>query len=153
MNLQIEILRKTRSNLLEQIKDLNNEQFNQVPEGFNNNIIWNLGHVIATQQGMSYRRAGLPTIITDEFWEKYRTGSKPDGLAGEKDIAEIRDLLFTTLVQFENDYDKKIFGNYTTWSTRSGVEITCIEDSLRFLPYHEGLHSGTIIAMKKLLTK
>ena len=153
MNPQIEILRKTRSNLLEQIKDLSNEQFNQVPEGFNNNIIWNLGHMIATQQGMSYRRAGLPTFITDEFWEKYRTGSKPDGLAGEKEIAQIKDLLFTTLDKFEDDYDKKIFGNYTAWSTRSGVTMTSIEDSLRFLPYHEGLHSGTIIAIKKVVTK
>src|SRR5579872_5271934 len=144
MNPQIEILRKTRANVLEQIKDLTNEQLNYVAEGFNNNIIWNLEHMIATQQGMSYRRAGLPTIITDDFWEKYRTGSKPDGLAGENEALQIRELLFTTLDKFEIDYDKKIFGNYTAWSTRSGVEIASIDDSLRFLPYHEGLHSGTI---------
>jgi hypothetical protein len=124
-----------------------------VAEGFNNNIIWNLGHMIATQQGMSYRRAGLPTIINDDFWEKYRTGSKPDGLADEKEIVQIKHLLFTTLDKFENDYERKIFGNYTAWSTRSGVEISNIDDSLRFLPFHEGLHSGTIGAIKRLVTK
>ena len=36
---QIETIRKTRSFLLEQKKSLSNEQFNQVAEGFNNNII------------------------------------------------------------------------------------------------------------------
>jgi hypothetical protein len=150
---QIETIRKTRSFLLEQIKNLGNEQFNQVAEGFNNNIIWNLGHMIAAQQGICYKRAGLPTIISDDFWEKYRSGSKPGGMVSDNEITQIKDLLFTTLDKFEIDYNKKIFGNYTAWSTRYGVEIASIDDGIKFLPFHEGLHSGTIIAIKRLVAK
>jgi hypothetical protein len=57
MKSQIEIIKKTRTFLLEQIKNLGNEEFNRVAEGFNNNIIWNLGHMIAAQQGICYKRA------------------------------------------------------------------------------------------------
>ncbi|HET7000206.1 MAG TPA: DinB family protein [Puia sp.] len=151
MKPQIETIRKTRSFLLEQIKNLDNEQFNQVAEGFNNNIAWNLGHMIATQQGMCYKRAGLPTVVSEEFWEKFRTGSKPQGRLSDEEIIHIKDLLLTTLDNLENDYNNKIFGNYTAWSTRYGVEITCIDDALEFLPFHEGLHAGTIGAIKRLV--
>ncbi len=153
MKSQMETIRKTRTFLLEQIKNLSNEEFNRVAEGFNNNIIWNLGHMIATQQGICYKRAGLPTMISDDFWEKFRSGSKPAGLVSDNEITQIKELLFTTLDKFEIDYHKKIFGNYTAWSTRYGVELASIDDSIEFLPFHEGLHSGTILAIKRLVTK
>jgi len=151
MKAQIETIRKTRSFLLEQLKSLGTELINQIPEGFNNNIIWNLGHMIAAQQGMCYKRAGLPTIIGEDFWEKFRTGSKPQEPLNEQEITNIKDLLFTTLDKLEADLNNNIFGNYTTWTTRYGVEIGSIDAALEFLPFHEGLHSGTIFTMKKLV--
>jgi len=151
MNQQIATIRKTRSFLLEQIKNLGNEQFNQVAAGFNNNIIWNLGHMIAVQQGMCYKRAGLPALISEEFWEKFRTGSKPQGSLNDEEIAQIKDLFLASLDKFETDYNNKIFGNYTAWSTRHGVEMASIVDAIEYLPYHEGLHAGTILAMKRLV--
>ena len=153
MLLQTEIIRKTRSFLLEQIKNLSNEQLNRVAEGFNNNIIWNLGHMIAAQQGICYKRAGLPTMIGDDFWEKFRSGSKPVGMVSDDEIEQIKDLMFTTLDKFEIDYDNKIFDNYPAWSTRYGIELARIDDGIKFLPFHEGLHSGTILAIKRLVTK
>lgn len=152
MKSQIETIRKTRSFLLGQIKNLSNEQLNQVAEGFNNNIIWNLGHVIAAQQGICYKRAGLPTVISDDFWEKYRSGSKPEGKVSDEEIEKIRGLLFSTLDKLQSDIDENIFGNYTTWSTRYGVEIASIDDGVEFLPFHEGLHAGTIVAITKLVS-
>jgi hypothetical protein len=74
-------------------------------------------------------------------------------MVNDDEIEHIKELLFTTLDKFEVDYDKKIFGNYTAWSTRYGVELASIDDSIEFLPFHEGLHSGTIVAIKRLVTK
>lgn len=153
MNQQIDTLKKVRVFLLESIKDLTTEQWNKIPEGFNNNIAWNLGHLIAAQQGMCYKRANLTPHITDEFWEQYRTGSKPDRYLSADEIAKIKSLFLNTMDELNADYNKQIFGNYTAWSTRYGVEITSIEDALKFLPYHEGLHSGVIGAFKRLVTK
>jgi hypothetical protein len=153
MTRQIETIRQTRSSLLEQLKDLSNEQFNQIPDGFNNNIGWNLGHLIAVQQGICYKKAGLPTLVSDDFWERFRSGSKPEGIMDDDELAHIKQLLFITLDQLETDYNKQIFGNYTAWSTRLGDELTCIDDGLKFLSFHEGLHSDIIIALTRLVIK
>jgi hypothetical protein len=53
----------------------------KVPEGFNNNIIWNIAHVIVTQQILVYKLSGLPMIVTDEMVEKYRKGTKTEHFA------------------------------------------------------------------------
>lgn len=151
MKKQIETIRKVRAFLLEGIKGLTPEQLNKIPTGFNNNIIWNLGHMIAAQQGICYKRAGLTAMISDDFWDKYRSGSKPDGIVDEGGIEKIKKLFFSTLEQLEVDYDKNIFGGYTAWTTRYGVEITSIDDALSFVPFHEGLHSGVIGTFRKLV--
>jgi len=153
MTKQIETIRKIRSVLLEHLKDLSTEQFNQIPHGFNNNIIWNLGHIISVQQGICYKRAGLPTLISDDFFERFKPGSKPEGIISDDEIAHIKQLLFTTLDQLETDYNKQIFSNYTAWSTRHGMEIAGIDDGIKFLLFHEGLHSGNIMTMKQFLIK
>src|SRR4051812_28503250 len=150
---QLEIIRKTRSFLLEQVKELGSEELNHMFTGFNNNIIWNLGHMIAAQQGICYKRSGLPTLISDDFWERYRTGSKPDRPVDEEEIARIKQMLFSTLDQFEIDYNNKIFSSYTSWTTRYGVELASLDDGMELLQYHEGLHSGIVMTLKKLMIK
>ncbi len=151
MTSQIAAIRETRSFLLEQLKDLTTEQFNRTAEGFNNNIIWNLGHMIAVQQGICYKRAGLPTLISDDFWQRFKSGSKPKGIISDDEIVSIKQLLIITLDQLETDYNKQVFGNYTTWVTRNGVELASIDDGIKFLSFHEGLHSGVIMAIKRLV--
>lgn len=151
MNRQIDTVKKIRAFLLEGIKDLTNGQLNQIPAGFNNNIIWNLGHMIAAQQGICYRRAGATPLISEEFWERFRTGSKPAGTVDSPEIEEIKSLFLSSIDQLAIDADTSVFDNYTAWNTRYNVEIRNIKDAISFLPFHEGLHLGTILAMKKLV--
>jgi len=151
MTKHIETIRKTRSVLLEQLTGLNSEQLNQIPQGCNNNIIWNLGHMIVVQQGVCYKRAGLPTLISDDFRERFRSGSKPEGVVSDDTIAYVKEELFNTLDQLEMDYSHQIFGHYTTWSSRQGTEITSIDDALAFLIFHEELHYFTIMTISKLV--
>jgi len=149
---QIEALRENRSSLLEQLKDLTAEQLNLTPEGRSNNIIWNLGHMIAVQQGICYKRAGLPTLISDDFWHRFKSGSTPRDIISEGEITSIKQLLIITSDQLETDYKKQIFGHYNTWMTRNGVELASIDDGIKFLSFHEGLHSGVIMDIKRSVT-
>ncbi len=151
MTKQIEIIRKTRAFLLEGISGLSTEQLNKIPEGFNNNIIWNLGHLIAAQQGVCYIRAGLAPKVSDEFIASFKSGSKPGQPLSAEEIEHLKNLFFSTLDQLEADYNNNIFGGYTPWSTRYGVEIASIGDAFDFLPFHEGLHCGAIGGIKKLV--
>ncbi|GAC1417873.1 MAG: DinB family protein [Flavisolibacter sp.] len=148
---QISSIIKTRQFILETIKDLSDEQLNRVPANFNNNIIWNMGHLIAAQQGVCYRRSGLPLKVDESFFDTYKPGTKPELKLSPQEIEIIKNLLFSTLDQLEEDYQAKIFGNYGSFSTRYGLEIASIENAIDFLPYHEGLHTGTIFSLRRLV--
>ena len=151
MTKQIEIIRKTRSFVLKNLEDLTTEQYNKIPEGFNNNIIWNLGHMIAAQQGVCYIRAGLAPRVGEDIISSFKSSTKPERAFSEDEIENIQALFFSTLDQLEEDYNSNIFGGYTAWATRYGIELATIDDALNFLPFHEGLHSGCIGALKRLV--
>jgi hypothetical protein len=148
---QLDTIRKTRRYLLHLVAELNNEELNEVPAGFNNNIIWNLGHMVAAQQGICYLRAGLPAKTEDAFFAAYRPGSKPEGKVDDAAVARIKELMSATLDQLEQDYANGLWAQYPAWSTRYGVEINSIESAIDFLKFHEGLHSGFIMALKRVV--
>src|SRR5688572_15974369 len=97
MNDQIEIIKKTRDYILDLVKELNIEQLNKIPAGFNNNIIWNLGHLIAAQQGVCYVRAGLKPRVDEDFIDKYKKGSRPERFLDEEELKEIKEIFFSSL--------------------------------------------------------
>lgn len=147
----IDILRNPRNMILETIKDYSIEQVNTIPEGFNNNIIWNLGHMIASQQGICYKRAGLAATVSEDFFNTYKSGSKPGCSISQEEYDEMKDLFFTTLDKLEEDYAAGIFGNYTPVMTRYNVEVANIDEALGFLPFHDGVHIGYIMSLRKLV--
>ncbi len=152
MNPTIENIRKIRVWLLESIANLSPAQLNEIPAGFNNNIIWNLAHLVAAQQGLCYIRAGLKPIVEEKYLSNYKSGTKPEAVVDAAEIEAIKKLLFSTLDQLQADYTNKLFTNYTVFNTRYGATIAGIDDAIVFLPYHEGLHTGYITALKKIVS-
>lgn len=152
MKKEIELIRYVRANILNQIEALTLEQLNRIPEKFNNNIAWNLAHLVITQQSMSYRLGGYPTHIDDEWFAAFVPGTKPqkDLTAGE--VAMIRSTLKTTIDQFEQDYNAHQFKQYTPWTIPSGMEVKNIEDSFKISCVHEGRHYGVITSLIKLVS-
>ena len=73
-----ELLKATRKNILKTHEGLSIEQLNLTPEGFNNNLIWNFGHVIATQQILCYSLSGNKAFVSNDLIEAYRKGTKPE---------------------------------------------------------------------------
>lgn len=147
----IDILRNPRKMVLDTLNDYTIEQVNKIPQGFNNNIVWNLGHMIASQQGICYKRAGLETIVSENFFNTYKSGSKPERFISQEEYNEVKELLFTTLDRLEEDYKSGIFNNYASVMTRYNVEVNNIDEALGFLPFHDGLHIGYVMSLKKLV--
>lgn len=148
---EIARVKSTRIFLLEMIKDLSVDELNEIPAGFNNNIIWNLGHLIAAQQGICYVRAGLSPAVIEQHYAPFRPGTKPGKYLDGNEVVHIKQTLLKSLDQFETDLQNNAFANYIPWTTRYGVELASIDDALQFLLFHEGLHSGCITAIKKVL--
>ena len=151
MNLHIETLRATRKLLLNSISELTIEQLNEIPHGFNNNIIWNMAHLVAAQQGVCYKRAGIDLTVYESFFELYKPDTKPGKYVPEDEITQIKSLMLSTIDQFEEDYNNKKFLSYTAWTTRYGTALHDIDEALSFLPFHEGVHFGYIMALKRVV--
>lgn len=147
----IETIKKTRQFLLDSVKDLSVEQLNQIPQGFNNNIIWHLGHMVAAQQGVCYVRAGVAPVLDQPFIDTFKSGTKPERTISAAEVEQIKGLMFSTLDQLQEDYNNKAFEGYTGWSPRYGNTISNIEEAINFLPFHEGMHIGYIMAFKRLV--
>jgi hypothetical protein len=153
MTTLINSIQKVRRFLLQQIEPLDASSLNEIPPGFNNNIAWNLGHLIAAQQGICYVRTGLKIVVEDKYFVEYKPGTKPERYIDDIEIEQIKKLLISSLEQLPIDYNNGLLSIYPAWTTRYGVEIASIEEAVQFVLFHEGLHSGVIQAMKKLVYK
>lgn len=152
---KIKKLKQLRQFLLSKIADLNPKQLNKIPERFNNNIIWNLAHLIFAQQSICYLRAGQKTKVEDKYISPFKTNTKPVGFIDEQEVQIIKQLFISTIDELLFDFDKKIFANYSPPEGINkiyGIGIKDIDDALEFLLYHDGLHSGYIMALKRLVS-
>ena len=66
MNNKFDISLKNRNILNTFFEKCSLEELNKIPEGFNNNVIWNIAHVVVTQQLLVYDMSGLPMLIREE---------------------------------------------------------------------------------------
>ncbi len=152
MDHRIEKIKRFRLFLLDQIAGLPAEQLNKIPAGYNNNIIWNMGHLICAQQSLCYFRAGQAITVEDRYFSPYRTGTKPETFIPAAEIETIKTLFLSTIDDLQVDLDKKIFQTYSPSEgilKLYGIELKSIDDALEFLLYHEGFHSGYVIALKR----
>ena len=127
------------------------EQLNKVPEGFTNNLIWNIAHVVVTQQILVYKLSGLPMMVSDEMVEKYKKGTKPEQDVTQAEADEIKELLFDTLHKLEVDYNNGIFANYQEYPTSTGYILKSVKGAIEFNNFHEGLHIGIMMSIRKFV--
>ncbi len=139
--------------VLSVISELSTERLNKIPPGFNNNISWNLGHLVAAQQGVCYVRGGLPMVIEEQYFLAYKPDTKPTGYVDDAELKVLKEQLLSTVDQLEQDLASNVFANNPPWTNRYGVEHKTIEDSIKFLLFHDGLHTGYIMALKKVVNQ
>ncbi|MBB6239335.1 hypothetical protein HDC90_003988 [Pedobacter sp. AK013] len=144
-------IKNTRAFVLELVKDLNTVQLNKIPAGFNNNIIWNIAHLTAAQQNLCYVRSGLTVTVKEEHFSPFLSGTKPEKFMEQKAIDSIFDALLNSMDRLAGDYSSGIFLKFDPWDKRYGMKLNSIEDAINFIPFHEGMHIGYIMALKKLV--
>ena len=54
MEATFKIWETSRKMYLKIVENYSLEHLNKIPEGFSNNLAWNLGHIIVSQQGLVY---------------------------------------------------------------------------------------------------
>ena len=151
MKREFAILNATRQNIIKALDGLSLEALNKIPEGFNNNIIWNAAHVVVTQQLLCYALSGNKLRVPEHVIAAYRKGSKPGMPATQEEVDQAKKWLTESIDWIQEDYSKGIFTEYKEYPTSFGYTITSIEDAIAFNNVHEAMHLGWIGAIKKSL--
>ncbi len=152
MDFTFQVLNNIRSIFKKIIAEHSLEALNTIPKGFNNNIIWNIAHVVVSEQLLAYKLSGLEPSVSAELIEAYRKDSKPEGDVTQAQVDEIKALLASTIAQTQADYTNGVFKNYTEYTvSTTGNTLHNIDEALQFIAMHDGLHYGYVLALIKAL--
>lgn len=127
------------------------KQLNHTPKGFNNNLIWNIGHIIVAQQALIYLQSGLDGYLPSHLYQLYKPGTKPGESVTQKEADELKNLLMDLVDKTENDLEQDIFKTYKERMTGTGFYLSSFGDALEFNNYHEGLHLGYMKSIEKFV--
>ena len=151
MEATFKIWETNRNLYLKLIENYSLAQLNKIPDGFSNNLIWNLGHIVVSQQGLVYRLSGLPINISDAMMHTYKNGSKPTETTTQEEVEELKTLLFSLLEQTKHDHANKKFVTYNEYTTRTGFHLASTNEAIEFNNYHEGIHLGFMMNIRKFI--
>lgn len=151
MQSQLDIQLHNRKIFHHYLKHFSLEQLNKIPEGFNNNILWNIAHTMVTQQLLTYKRAGLAMNVPDEWVAAFAKGSKPERDFTAEEVKAIDTALFSTYEKFEADLAQGRFAAIKPYTTSTNMVLDSIETTQNFILFHDGIHLGSVLALAKLV--
>lgn len=147
------IWERNRQNYVDFIKNLSPEQLNTIPNGSKNNIIWHVGHILVTQQALLYRLSNLEMGVSNEQVLVFKTGSIPQAIVTPEQIRDVEDLLTSQVHQLKKDVAESKFTTYQPYTTVTGFTLTSFDAAGQFNNYHEGLHFGIIMQLRKSILR
>ncbi|MCD8739031.1 DinB family protein [Mucilaginibacter roseus] len=145
-------LENDRDVLLEQTKDLSADQYNMIPPGSNNNIIWNMGHILVVGEDLLHPDSSDQNGVTETFKKRFRLGSKPDVFITEKEILYIRDALKDTAKLYKLSAGNDRSAGNNNLSNGAGPPASG-DDLMRFILFHEQMHYRKIAKLMGLIKK
>ncbi|MGI8384121.1 DinB family protein [Robertmurraya sp. P23] len=146
-------LRFVRDNTIGHVAEMNDESSLSIPEGFNNNIKWNLGHIYVVQEKFAFHFTGEEMKIPDQFTELFSPGTKPRDWGEEvPPIHELILLLENQVRRIEQVLKFRIKEAVEQpYTTSTGLTLSTVEEFLSFCLYHEGMHFDTIKSIKRII--
>ena len=141
----------TRTTLKKMLNELTLAQLTFIPKGFKNHILWNIAHILVTEQLLSYKLSNLKMNMDENYVALYGKGSIPKQSYTQNEINAIKTDLIPLIKQTEKDYKNGIFKTFNTYPTSVGITLKNIDDALQFNSFHEGIHVGIILSIKKMV--
>ncbi|MFC7372982.1 DinB family protein [Fictibacillus iocasae] len=139
-----------RHNTLSVVVDVSEEMADIVPDGFNNNIRWHLGHVYLDQYDWLYHNINEESPVPKHYRELFGFGTKPaDWKLSPPTLNELK-----TRLSDQAEHIAQHFG-YRLDEELNSPTVLGMNTFAEILPrtfYHEGVHMGHIIALKKAVT-
>jgi len=147
----LQTLKICRGYLLQTIKDVSDEQMLIVPDGANNNILWNLGHLAHGHAGLIYGPCGLTPPVPDNYGGLFTSGTSPSTWAEAPPVADVKRVFRESFKQSIEDYSSGAFDDFTPRDLVPGIAVQNVEQAFGFVCIHEGVHIGSIISILNLM--
>ncbi len=133
------------------IDGMSEEQLSTVCEGFNNNIVWNLGHLASSLAGMTYAHSGLDSPLPESYTDLFKGGSSPSTWETAPDVSEVVENFKKLAPQVSEDLLADKFDSFEAFDLMPGFSMGSVEQVLGFHLMHAGMHMHAIGAIKKAL--
>ncbi|WP_149913802.1 DinB family protein [Sphingobacterium cavernae] len=142
-----------RKAFIKDIESLSLEELNEIPAGFNNNIIWNFGHIVVTTPVLCYVRTGILTDASSvKYVSAYAKGTKPTYFVTQEEVEELKALAISTIETLEKDYNEGKLKNIVPFETSTyGALLESIEDVIITTAGHDNTHLGYVTAQKRII--
>jgi hypothetical protein len=141
------------------LQGLSDEEWFWCPSEYATHIAWQVGHLAVAQYNLCLRRVRGRTVedvslISDEFFEFFKLGSRPDPTpANNPPLAEIRRV-----------FDAVLGRATTELATRNDAELdvpveqphpvfTTKLEAVEYCPFHEFVHVGQIALLRRMMGK
>lgn len=148
---EVNMLKATRRSIIKYLKMHSLDEVNTIPSGYRNNLIWNAGHCVVTQQKLVYSLSKTKMHVNDDLLNRYKKGSEPYNAVSNGEVEDIIALLETTPDFLVMDWEKEIFGEFEPYETSYGYPLSSTLDAIRFNNLHEALHLGYMMSMAKII--
>ena len=139
-----------RKNIHNTVSDIPERAWFTIPSGFDNNIAWNIGHMITVQQRLHYVRVGATPYVSDDFMNMYIPGTSPADWGADPNIGQLLSHLIELPSKFAVDYQTLSQREFPSSTTKSGIVLDSLEAATTFNNYHDGQHLGFIHALINL---
>ncbi|MBX0356128.1 DinB family protein [Halobacillus sp. Nhm2S1] len=121
------------------------------PEGFLNNIRWNFGHIFVSQENLLARFTGEEAHMPEGYIQLFHGGTSPDEWPEEVPrLADLRKELESQTERLIQTYGGRLSEEgEKPFDLGGGIVFRTLDEVLNFTIWHEGLHQGTISALKR----
>lgn len=148
---QLDFVRNVTVSIANEVSE---SQADEIPEGFNNNIRWNLGHIYLVQEQFAFNFAQEPMQIPEGFRDVFAKGTKPtDWTVQPPQLSELIELLKEQPIRIREKLIHRLDEKVVNPFTLGGLTLNTIGEFLTLSLYHEGGHTQTIKMLKKLTEK
>src|SRR5690625_6185138 len=139
-----------RDHTIKKVKEIPENKADIIPRGFNNNIRWNIGHLLFVQDRLVFSLLGKPMGIPKYYKFLFAPGTKPADW--QFPAPSIEDLV----KELESQKDR-IRGYLTgrlnekldePFTSGLGLTFYTVGAALQFTFYHEGIHMEDIKRIK-----
>ncbi|MFM7021537.1 MAG: DinB family protein [Flavobacteriales bacterium] len=140
-----------RKKLLDYLDTTPLEKLLIIPQGCNNNMLWQIGHCVISQQRLLYTLSGLPMNVSENYFLNFKIGTSPKDWTATPDIEEVRASLIATVNKLKADLEAGVFKEYKPYKTSSGLVLNNVGEAFVYSNYHEGIHIGNLEIFKRIL--